>query len=192
MSETNINEKIISVDLEANIESSNVLNQKKLDESLSQLEQINSILIKVINGCLKIFGVIIIFILLAPLCIADLYYAYTDNSCVHDTSGKLSVNLFTYLVVDGIFGGAGIVIYSITICCLGIDGFMDLIITFCGRSLLTLTRIFNLAWTVVGSIIFWKLIDSDNCNKGIYNYVFALLIIRFITLTITQLCSESN
>lgn len=188
MSETSIRENIISVDLEANSEE----NQRKLDESLAQLQQLTSILRQpekesndtdnIIMGVAKICGVMLILILLGPLTVASLYYAYTDDSCVHESAGQLEVNLFTYLVVDGISGGAGIIVLSSLICCLGADNYINIMKSCCGAFIFMILQLFQLAWTIVGSVIFWKLIDNKTCDKGIYNYVFALLIIKYVMI----------
>ena len=97
-------------------------------------------------------------ILLGPLSIASLYYAYTYDSCVHDSAGQLDVNLFTYLAVDGILGGAGIIILSLLICCLGADTYINMMKSCCIMFFFIIMQLFQLAWTIVGSVIFWKLI----------------------------------
>lgn len=198
MSQSNSNENIISVDLEAN----NQENQKKLDESLAQLQDLTSILKQpkqtstnnknIIIKCTKICSVILTFVLLGPLTIASLYYAYTDDSCVHESAGQLEVNLFTYLAVDGIVGGAGIIILSTLSCSLGPDVYVNMIKSCCGAFIVIIASLFQLAWTIVGSVIFWKLIDNKICDKGIYNYVFALLIIKYVMIFVNMISNKNN
>lgn len=201
MPETNIRENIISVDLEANTQQ-NQENQRKLDKSLAQLQQLTSILKQpeqtsndddnMVIGCAKICGVTLVVLLLGPLSIASLYYAYTDDSCVHESAGQLAVNLFTYLVVDGILGGAGIIVLSSLICCLGPDSYINMMKSCCGAFLFIIAGLFQLAWTIVGSVIFWKLIDNKICDKGIYNYVFALLIIKYVMIFANMISNKNN
>lgn len=206
MPETNIRENIISVDLEANTQE-NQENQRKLDETLSQLQHLTSqhltsILKKpeqtltdddnIVIGCAKVCGVILTFVLLGPLTVASLYYAYTDDSCVHESAGQLEVNLFTYLAVDGILGGAGIIVLSSLICCLGPDSYINMMKSCCGAFLFIVSSLFQLAWTIVGSVIFWKLIDNKKCDKGIYNYVFALLIIKYVVILVNMVYNNNN
>lgn len=198
MPETDIRENIISVDLEANT----LENQSKLDESLQQFQQLTSILRhheqdsdetdNIVMGLAKICGVMLIIILLGPLSIASLYYAYTDESCVHESAGKLEVNLFTYLAVDGILGGAGIILLSSLICCLGSESYINMMKSCCGAFLFIILQLFQLAWTIVGSVIFWKLIDNKTCDKGIYNYVFALLIIKYIFIFTNTMYNKNS
>lgn len=207
MSQTNSNENIISIDLEANTQENqhnqeNQEIQRKLDENLAKLQQITSILKKteqtstyddnMIIRSAKICGVTLVVLLLGPLSIASLYYAYTDNSCVHESAGQLAVNLFTYLVVDGIMGGAGIIGFSTLICCLSMENYTNMLSSCCGILLMIICQLFQLAWTIVGSVIFWKLIDNNNCDKGVYNYVFALLIIKYVMIFMNCMLNNNN
>ncbi len=40
-------------------------------------------------------------------------------------------------------------------------------------------KTFTLSWLIIGAVIFWKLIDNDLCDNGIYNYIYAMIIIKF-------------
>jgi hypothetical protein len=55
---------------------------------------------------------------------------------------------------------------------------------------MVIVGLFQLAWTIVGSVLFWKLIDNKTCDKGIYNYVFALLIIRYIMIFVNMISNK--
>jgi hypothetical protein len=59
-------------------------------------------------------------------------------------------------------------------------------------SITFISSLFILSWTIIGSIIFWSLIDKEECSKGVYNYVFALLIIRYILLLVTFCCKNNR
>lgn len=194
--ENMVNINMNSVD---DIESNSASNEK-LTETLSQLENLSRVLQEEIENnrnrsfetsCIKFIGIIIILLILAPLSVADLYYAYTDNSCVHQPAGNLNVNLFTYLAVDGILGGVGIIGLSLYVCLMGENTSSEYCKGCCMLSMMTLCGLFTLAWTIVGSIIFWSLIDNEECSKGVYNYVFALLIIRYVSILV-NLCAKNN
>jgi hypothetical protein len=116
---------------------------------------------------------IIIFMLIMPFIVGDLYYAYTDNSCVNLEIKNFDITLKNYLEVDGIF------------CAIGL--FIALFIAFNNNNnnnllniIIKTATLFGIAWTIVGAIIFWKLIDNSKCNNGIYTYVFIQLIIKFM------------
>jgi hypothetical protein len=198
MSSTSENMVNININPVDDIESNTVSNEK-ITETLFQVENISRFLREEEDNrnksfeiaCIKFVGIIIILLILAPLSVADLYYAYTDDSCVHQSAGNLNVNLFTYLAVDGILGGAGIIGLSLYICLMGENTSSEYCKGCCMLSMITLCGLFTLAWTIVGSIIFWSLIDNEECSKGVYNYVFALLIIRYVSILV-NLCAKNN
>jgi hypothetical protein len=129
---------------------------------------------------LKIIMFTIIIMLTMPFIFCNLYYAYTDKSCVSIEAGHLDINLKTYLAVDGIFCAITLFIVIIVICLVNesitINEKNKCIFNIFGK----LATLFGIAWTIVGAIIFWKLIDNNKCHKGVYNYVFAQLIIKFV------------
>jgi len=131
---------------------------------------------------LKMFMLFIISIFTIPFIICDFYFAYNDDSCINENAGQLAVNLFTYLVVDGIFGAVGLIVWLQIIHNSDFTrnnnvSLVKLITVF----LLTFVgSLFGIAWTITGAIIFWDLIDNELCDKGIYNYVFALIIIKLV------------
>jgi hypothetical protein len=131
---------------------------------------------------LKMFMLFIISIFTIPFVICDFYFAYNDDSCINEKAGQLAVNLFTYLVVDGIFGAIGLIVWLQVICTSDFTrnnnvSLVNLITVF----LLTFVgSLFGIAWTITGAIIFWDLIDNELCDKGIYNYMFALIIIKLV------------
>ena len=129
---------------------------------------------------LKMIMFSIIIMLTMPFIFCNLYYAYTDKSCVSIEAGHLDINLKTYLAVDGIFCAITLFIVIIVICFVNdnitINEKNKCIFNIFGK----LATLFGTAWTIVGAIIFWKLIDNNKCDKGVYNYVFAQLIIKFV------------
>jgi hypothetical protein len=145
--------------------------------------------------CIKSFIVFIILIFNFPLCITELYYAFTDNSCVHIKYNKFLIDLYTYLVVDGLYGIIISLLCSIYICCfIDIDNLelslmKKLIINYISYILL----LFNLSWTIVGSIVFWFIIEFNVCDNNIYAFVFAELIIKiiFLFIQIIQLTNKN-
>jgi hypothetical protein len=134
-----------------------------------------------------LYVICVILFIVIPLLVCDFYFAFTDKSCVHEKAGNLQVNLFTYLLVDAIIPSIQIVAFIVLIC---ISIFNPTYVTnlarVCNSSIafgdiiIAINSLFTLTWTIIGSIIFWGLIDNNKCEKCIYNYVFALLIIRYL------------
>jgi heme/copper-type cytochrome/quinol oxidase subunit 4 len=40
--------------------------------------------------------------------------------------------------------------------------------------------IFGIIWIILGSIIFWKYMDTSKCSSNVYNYLYTSLIIKLI------------
>jgi hypothetical protein len=183
---TDIESQINSEEVRENTE--RIISILKISESGSSLND------DLLSFYMKLFILFIISICIVPFVVCDFYYAYRDNSCVHEPAGKLDVNLFTYLVVDGIFGAIVAVVWFLLICTTNFTGQDELNLgNWIGATLITgIGTIFGIAWTITGAIIFWSLIDNDLCDKGIYNYVFAQLIIKLIGYGIGILKNKSE
>jgi hypothetical protein len=169
-------------------------NVQRISSILQNSESRSSVNDDLFGFYMKLFMLFIILVCLIPFVVCNLYYAYSDKSCVHEKAGKLDVNLFNYLVVDGIFGAVVAIVWFLQICSFNFTE--DSEITF-GRWLIVVLitgigSVFGLAWTITGAIIFWSLIDNNLCDNGIYNYVFAQLIIKLIGYGIGILKNKSE
>lgn len=136
--------------------------------------------------CIKFIIWIIFCILIFPLPFCDLYYAYNDDSCVNNDAGKLAINLKDYLLVYGWIMMSLLGFIGFALCFVNPNTSIDEAdhcFFACGSLfvvLLALISIFSIIWNVFGAIIFWGLMDTNDCDSGIYNYVFASLIIKLI------------
>jgi hypothetical protein len=128
--------------------------------------------------CVKLCAFITLLSFTMPLIVCNLYYAYSDNSCVTIYPDHFNVNLKTYLAVDGIIGA--IVLFAIIFVVTYLFKEKPNIDDGCLNILGNISTIFGIAWTIIGAVIFWKLIDNTECNKSVYNYIFAQLVIKII------------
>ena len=128
--------------------------------------------------CVKLCAFITLLSFTVPLIVCNLYYAYSDNSCVTIYPDHFSVNLKTYLAVDGIIGA--IVLFAIIFVVTYLFKEEPNIDDGCLNILGNISTIFGIVWTIIGAVIFWKLIDNTECNKSVYNYIFAQLVIKII------------
>jgi hypothetical protein len=135
--------------------------------------------------CIKIVAMILIFIILVPLSILDLYYYSTDKYCIHENNKFLSIDLSIYLVVDGVLGSVGAVLWILFIYLFHPDEYIIVIKGYIMKFIIIFVGLFNLSWTIVGSILFWMSTKNEECSKGVYNYIFTLLIIRYTLLTLS-------
>ena len=128
----------------------------------------------------KIVAIVIMSLFVVPFGITSVYYAYTDNSCANLRAGKLYVNLKDYLAVNGILYLLNFVLNTAIITYFNTNDVVEFYSNPLTKLITLIGTGFHLSWTIVGSVIFWSLIDNNACDKGIYNYVFAQLIIQFI------------
>lgn len=133
--------------------------------------------------CAKIIIVIILAVFMLPFGITNLYYAYTDNSCVNLPAGRLAITLKDFLLVDGYYLLSAFTIVSAFIIFtdnLKKDNNNDsMLCKIFGLLVSIIFKTFTLSWLILGAVIFWKLIDNDLCDNGIYNYIYAMTIIKF-------------
>ena len=136
------------------------------------------------DSCIiKTVTVTICTIFILPFGITNVYYAFTDKSCVYIKPGKLYVNLRDYLAVQGIIYLTVYVLLVLCISCSDVDSvnkankYLDNPIV---KIISAINKTFVVAWLILGAVIFWGLIDNSKCDDGIYNYMYASLIIQII------------
>lgn len=139
------------------------------------------------DDCCRKLSLLFFMILFGlPIPFFDLYYAHTDDSCVTEQASKLAIDLKDYLLVSGWLFIVIIALVSIATCIVK-QSEMDEEFFGCVKCYLIPIRIFNFAWHIVGSIIFWELMNTSNCSNSIYNYVFATLVIKLVASVIWNL-----
>jgi hypothetical protein len=128
--------------------------------------------------CVKTVMFTILLAFTLPFIVCNLYYAYNDDSCVTINPDNFGVNLQTYLAVDGIILAVALFVIMLSAYCFVKEGPNDdhcCLYTF-GK----FATIFGMAWTIIGSVIFWKFIDNKRCDGPVYNYVSAQLVIKIV------------
>jgi len=140
---------------------------------------------KIVDICLKNITISIIITIPIVIIICEFYYAFSDTSCVNIKNKNISVNLYIYLLVDAIYG----ILISIIICLyiywnniikkFELNSDINKKIITCISYILLL---FNLAWTIIGGIVFWKISCDYNCAGNIYSFIFVEIIIKLVFL----------
>lgn len=149
---------------------------------------LNNCIIKYKCDKLICFLIVIIWLIII---FYDLYFGYTDNSCINEPAKKFDINIKYYLLVSGwtniSFISILIILFYgyIVIGNIKIFKFVDKcnFFMFSTGVVITLNSfmiIFLLLWNILGVIIFFVLVDTIKCDKNIYNYIFASLLIKFI------------
>jgi hypothetical protein len=107
--------------------------------------------------------------------IFDIYYALYDMSCVNQNNNNMDITLYTYLLIDAIYGLGLILFLPIILFIIDLDNPYERRIFW----FISLFRtIFIFVWTTIGTYIFWGL--DKECEKSIYYYMFVSLIVRYI------------
>ncbi len=139
-----------------------VQNAKSFDSTLQQFEatvqrikereeeyekQIDDIRTKQV----QILLTFIVVSLLLAFTVLDMYFAYNDNSCMHNDAVNTKLNFYNYLMGSGF-------ILSITFGCILFVTCFD---TKCGGEgamiVFAWGHIFLVAWNLFGAILFWDL-----------------------------------
>jgi len=136
------------------------------------------------NMCIKFLATLLLLTLYGPITVADLYYSYTDHSCVHLSADNLYIDLSVYLKVTGISEGIAFITTALYIIFRNLSHEIQYEKPYLLKFVINIVMLFQAAWTIEGSIIFWGLIDNKKCHRGIYNYMFAHFIIRYFVFAI--------
>jgi len=140
--------------------------------------------------CVKTVMFTILLALTMPFIVCNLYYAYNDESCVTINPDNFGVNLQTYLAVDGIILAVAVfVIMFSAFCFIKEQPNED---NCCLNTFGKLATAFGVAWMIIGAVIFWNLIDNKKCDKPVYNYVFAQLVIKIISYSFRVISNLNN
>ena len=134
------------------------------------------------NCTLFIFILFVLFFTI-PICFCDLYYAYTDESCVLSHVDKIDINLKQYLQVSGLLIGCSIFIFIFNLILI-VNNYKGLLILL--YIFIKLLNIFSLVWHIIGGFIFWKYMDNSLCSNSVFNYVYVSLIIKYIFTAISS------
>jgi hypothetical protein len=134
-----------------------------------------------------------ISIILLPFIIFDYHFA-NDQSCAQLPLHKSSIAfpLSTWLKVDGfltVLQLVGLVIIIVTVASETKDNpnpfFYLLFLMMC------LISLFNFIWLIIGAVMFWgELNPSGHCSSSISSYMWARLIIGFLSIAMNLLSAR--
>jgi hypothetical protein len=141
---------------------------------------------------LKTCSVIFILIIAVPIIVVDLYFGFTDTSCVKTEPDGLDISLKLYLLVSGFFNMGIMLAYIASICLFAEKDDIS-----CSRSMCCayLTGAIGLLtiWNILGAIVFWGTIYGDKiCKKNVSTYIFGSLIIKLIGNLVALLNNRSE
>jgi hypothetical protein len=159
----NLNDKILEKPLKGIL---------KKQSSFAEEEETN-----IINHTAKICAIVLIIILFVPIICCDLYFGFTDNSCINEIATGLNFTMKNYLLVSGFIGLVSI-IFTICLICLISDNEKILPFT---KIFGMINLLFQIIWNLLGSATFWgTLYEEGNCDLTTSTYIYVSLIIKLV------------
>jgi hypothetical protein len=136
---------------------------------------------------------IIILLLCSPIIICDVYFAYTDETCVNEYPANLELNLKHYLFISALSTFININMYMLFIkYFVKTEYNKNLFWVLSVGVFISLLALFSLIWNILGAVIFWGSIYATNhCSKQVSTYIFVSLIIKFV-LTVNTYKAAKN
>jgi hypothetical protein len=131
-------------------------------------------------------------ILALPFIVCDLFYGYTDTTCVNLPISNTSINftLGTWLKVNGYMSLALIallVFIAIFICCSEKAIVLFVVYIY----IILATSFFTIAWLIIGAVMFWGYLYPNNlCSSSVTGYVFTRLILGIIAVFVNLLTAR--
>ena len=181
------------------IEKANILdeNQNDVSNNVSNTNKLTNFEIFLLNfGCNSIFILLILYLSFIIFIFFDFYYANDTKSCQFETTSKMKLNLSQWLTVSGIIE----IIVMIILTNIILKAFHLIVENenknenknvmidchiYCSIFLLVIIGLFNICWTIVGSVLFWRdILPEGHCKQDFADFVSAKLIISIVGFAI--------
>jgi hypothetical protein len=145
------------------------------------------------NSVFKAFSIILLIIIASPIIISDLYFGFTDTSCVNDMPTGLEISMKLYLLVSGFVSLTSMIVYIACISSLSSIDHENTGNLFCVYFTSAIVQIFHIVWNILGAFVFWGTIYGEkNCDKNVSTYIFVSLILKFMVNLIGLIWDNSN
>ena len=134
----------------------------------------------ILNQLLSFCASSLIIIICIPFIFCDLYYGFTDKSCINKMPYGLNFTMKLYLLVSGF---SGLLLMLISICLVySLSKYINnekILISI--RCLGLVSVLFQMFWNILGAATFWGSIYRQGCCDSIIStYIYLSLIIKFI------------
>jgi hypothetical protein len=111
-----------------------------------------------------------------PFLFCNFYFAFASNesqtSCIHIIPQKNAIDIYTYLIVEGIVGTMRLFSSSYSIMKFNTLGICI--------PAYYVSQVFNVIWSIVGGYTFYQPQVSSKCSHPIYLYMNVFLMFNFI------------
>jgi hypothetical protein len=141
---------------------------------------------------IKICTTLFMIITLTPIIVCDLYFGFSDNSCINEMPDGFNYTMKLYLLVSGFMGLSWLLFIIYTTCSLSINNDNNEISIICAGCIGLIVLIFNLIWNILGAVTFWgSIYKGGHCDSKTSTYIYVSLIIKFVG-TLIALQQNSN
>ena len=142
----------------------------------SEQEVINEKLYKIITT----FFVTIIYL---PIILCDIYFGYTDTSCVNEYPAGLDVNMKMYLFISALIGILIVFsnMYNIYLISKKHTYDYHVCVIIIPSIIISFGSVFLVGWNTIGALIFWEMLyNTGICDRHTSTYLFVTLILKII------------
>jgi len=141
---------------------------------------------------IKLCTTLLMFVLTMPIIICDLYFGFSDHSCINEMPDGFNYTMKLYLLVSGFMGLSWLLFIIYTTCSLTINNDNNQTSIICAGCIGLIVLIFNLIWNILGAVAFWgSIYKGGHCDSKTSTYIYVSLIIKFVG-TLIALQQNSN
>jgi len=130
---------------------------------------------------IKLCSTLVMFVLMTPIIICDLYFGFSDHSCINEMPDGFNYTMKLYLLVSGFMGLSWLLFIIYTTCSLSINNDNNQTSIICAGCIGLIVLLFNLIWNILGSVTFWgSIYKGGHCDSETSTYIYVSLIIKLI------------
>lgn len=140
----------------------------------------------------KLCTTLLMIVLTTPIIICDLYFGFSDHSCINEMPDGFNYTLKLYLLVSGFMGLSWLLIIICTTCSISNDNNNNVTAIICTKFIGLVILIFNLIWNILGAVTFWgSIYKGGHCDSRTSTYIYVSLTIKLVG-TLIALRQNSN
>lgn len=140
---------------------------------------------------IKLCTTLLMIVLMTPIIVCDLYFGFSDDSCINEIPDGFNYTMKLYLLVSGFMGISWLlfIVYTTISLSSNNDNTISII---CAGCIGLIVLIFNLIWNILGAVTFWgSIYKGGHCDSKTSTYIYVSLIIKFVG-TLIALQQNSN
>jgi len=134
---------------------------------------------------IKMCTTLLMIVLMTPIVVCDLYFGFSEDSCINEMPDSFNYTMKLYLLVSGFIGLSWLLFMIYTTCSLSNNNDNTTSII-CAGCIGLIVLIFNLIWNILGAVTFWgSIYKGGHCDSKTSTYIYVSLIIKFVGTLIT-------